>query len=297
MAGGRSARHLRRDPVALRKPLERRIARLQLPLLGFRQPGALVVEDAHSERGGAQRDLAPDLAEPDDAQGRIVEHAQPGDASPIGVGGGAAVERLVDIALGGECFGTDAPGQAMHLLGERQHQRDGNLRAGDIGAPAEGQHLDAARRTGRGVDIAGHDPVFLYRNKIGADGELGRPDRQRFDDQAAGAGQVGVQVLGCVNEPHPAREQRTDAPAHARAIAVKIRIVMGEEVGVGGARSGEVVGSSTTPTRRRKGIIFDDEGRSLAVDTGQLGLSEEGQASIATITVDLKRFRHRGGAH
>ncbi len=192
-----------------------------------------------------------------------MEDAQPADARPIGIGRVAAVERLVDIALGRELLGTDPSGQAMHLLGQRQHQRDRNLGAGDVGTAPERHELDAARRAGRGIDVARHGAIFLHHDEIGSGGELCRPHRQRFDDQAARLGQVRAHVLGGFDEPHLARKERADALAHARAIAVEIRLVMGEEVRIRGMALGRGRRIEQDADDAQEGIVLDDEDRSF----------------------------------
>src|SRR5207248_1537191 len=79
MAGLASAGHLRHHPVAFgEEPFDWHVARLQLSLLGLRQPAALIIEDAHFESRGPQRDLASDLAQPDDAERRAEQHADAG---------------------------------------------------------------------------------------------------------------------------------------------------------------------------------------------------------------------------
>src|SRR5262249_49890432 len=115
-------------PVALREQcFERRIGCSELALFRRRQRGALVIENSHPERRRPDRDLPADLAQADDAEGGAVERAQAGNARPVRVGRVAAVERFVGVAGFAQLIDADAAEEAMKFLGEREHQRDGEL--------------------------------------------------------------------------------------------------------------------------------------------------------------------------
>jgi len=45
---------------------------------------------------------------------------------------------------------------------QRQHQREGVLRAGDIGAPAHAENFYAGGGAGRDIDVAQHGAVFVH---------------------------------------------------------------------------------------------------------------------------------------
>jgi hypothetical protein len=91
---------------------------------------------------------------------------------------------------------------------------------------------------------------------------------ERLDDQAARAGQICTHVLRRFDQPHPAGEKRADARAHARAIPVEIRIVMGEEVRVGGIALGRGRRVEHDADDAQEGIIFNDEDRSFVCRHG-----------------------------
>jgi hypothetical protein len=84
---------------------------------------------AHSERGCPRRDLASDLAEPDDPNGRLVERAQTRDTWPVGVRSMGAVERPAAKPCCGPC--------------QHEHQHYGVLGTRDIGASPQRQDFDA----------------------------------------------------------------------------------------------------------------------------------------------------------
>ena len=150
----------------------------------------------------------------------------------------AAVEWLVGVADFAQLLDADAAGQAMKFLGEREHQRDGELGAGDIGAAADGEHLDAFGSAGVGVDVAGAEAVFLHDAQLAAGGKLLVADAQRFDHQRGTARQCRAHLALRLDEPHLTREKPPDAGAHALAVAVEIGLVVGEEIGIGGGALG-----------------------------------------------------------
>src|SRR2546430_8046931 len=63
---------------------------------------------SHPEGRRAQREFCADLAETDDAGGRLVEEMNTRNARPIRVGRMATVERLVGQADFGKLFNADA---------------------------------------------------------------------------------------------------------------------------------------------------------------------------------------------
>ena len=83
------------------------------------------------------------------------------------------------------------------------------------------------------------------------------------------------------------------ARAHARAIAVEIRIVMGEEVGVGGIALGRGRRIEHDADDAQEGIVFNDEDRSFGCRHGSYGgCWREGRSGLRQLRLDLKRFRH-----
>ena len=80
-------RQLRDDPVAFgQQRRQRHVARLQFALLGFRRARALMVEHIHVEGPGPDGNLAPDLAQANDADGRTVERAGAAEAGVVAAG-------------------------------------------------------------------------------------------------------------------------------------------------------------------------------------------------------------------
>ena len=146
---------MRDQPVGLgQKRIERRIGDAERVLLGLRQAPPLEIEHAHPEGDGAGRDLAADLAKPDQAKRRAVEQADAGNAAPVRIGRVPPVERLVGMACFRELADGDAADKAVKLARLRQHQRERVLGAGDVGAAADGEHGHAAFGAGGGVDGA-----------------------------------------------------------------------------------------------------------------------------------------------
>jgi hypothetical protein len=102
-----------------------------------------VVMHAHSERGYPRRDLASDLAEPDDPNGRLVERAQTRDTWPVGVRSMGAVERPAAKPCCGQPVDRDQSIDLSCLLCQHEHQHYGVLGTRDIGASPQRQDFDA----------------------------------------------------------------------------------------------------------------------------------------------------------
>ena len=211
---GRQVRH---HPVALgQESFKRHVGDVERALLCLGQARALVIERAHAECRRPHRDLAADLAEPDDADRRFVEHAHAGNARPVGIGRVPAVERLVRIAGRGKLLDADPAHHAVELLGEREHQRERHLRAGAIDAPADGQKLDAPRRAGGVVDVARQRAEFLHDREIGAGRELLAPDPQPIRRSARGC-RAAPRASPAAIRPCVSRPGTGFPPARARA--------------------------------------------------------------------------------
>src|SRR5262249_5188582 len=154
-------------------------------LLRLRQSAALVIESSHPERRRPDRDLAPDLAQPDDPDGRAVEGVQAGNAWPVGIGRMAPVEPLVAIAGRRELLAASADDEAMVLRGHREHHRERKLGIGDVGAPAYGQDLDAPGGACGEFDVTRLRAVFLHHAQVAAGGKLSLADTERLDHERA----------------------------------------------------------------------------------------------------------------
>ena len=151
VARRRQRRQLRHDPVAFG---EQRRQRHVTRAFSSRSSAsgsarALVVEHVHVEGPGADRNLAPDLAQANDADGRTVERAGAADAGVVAAGRVPAVERPVGALGGLDAFDGDEAVELVELARQHQHQAEGMLGAGDVGAAAQREQLDALRRRRR----------------------------------------------------------------------------------------------------------------------------------------------------
>ena len=259
MARSGIAGQLRNDPVAFSEEfVERRVGDVERALLGRGELAALGVEHAHAKGGRALRDLAADLAEPDDAERRLVQHAHAADARPVRIRRVAAVEGLKMITELGERLDADAPGQPRRHLGLRQHQTDRMLGAGDVGAPPQRQDRDAAGGGGVGVDIAQAHAIFLHHLQPRRARELLVTKRQRFDHDGIGVGEVRAQLFG-FHQPHLGCDKPPRTRPHARAPAREVRLVVGEEIGVGCAPLGAGGRIEHDLDQAQKHIVLDDK--------------------------------------
>src|SRR5439155_26727392 len=94
------------------------------------------------------------------------------NASPIAARHMSAVERFVSKFRSRKPLDADQPVAAMDASCQREHQREGVLRAGDIGAPPHAENLDAGSDAGRDIDVAQHAAVFVNDLQLGGAAKL-----------------------------------------------------------------------------------------------------------------------------
>ena len=247
-------RHLRHDPVAFgQQRRQRNVGRLQFALLGLRGAGALMIEHAHAEGRGAQRNLAPDLAEANDADGRTVERAGAADARIVAARRVAAVERP-----------QFASRRLRSRAGVTSPLTVSSLRASvSISAKAcSAQEMLARRRMVRTLmPFAAQAAVSMLRRPVpnfcttlSAGPRRDRPRRRkRLHHQRAAPFKRGAHLVLRRHHPHFGGIEARRAGAHALHPAVEIRLVMRHEVGEGARRSFGDFGSSTIGISRVNG--------------------------------------------
>ena len=169
----------------------------------------------------------------------------------------AAVERAVRIADLGKLLDADAAVEPVQLLGQHQHQAERGLGAGDVGAPADGEHLDVALRAGVGVDLADHEAVFVDRHKILCGRDIVARDGKRFHDQTMGIRDGAAQLVGRGDEPHLRRHEIFGPRPHAIAPAVEIRHVVSEKIRVSRAPLGARGRIEDERHDARERVVFD----------------------------------------
>ena len=268
VAGGCIAGQLHADEVALREHrFDRRVLGAIYRRLGGRHRRALPVQHAHAQRRSADRQLAADLAEADDAQGRLVQHADARDTRPVRVAGMAPVVHLRLVAGGLQLFHAEQPVRDVQLLRDVEHERDRVLGAGDVRAAALGGDRDAALAAGRRVDRARDQAVLLHQLEVLARGEFVGADGERLGDDRFGAGQLRTQVFLRLRRHHGGgihrADLRTDVVAPGRKVGG-----MREEVDerVGALLRGGRVEHDLQDARER--IVFDDDQRLAGIGHG-----------------------------
>ena len=218
----------------------------------------LEIEHAHPEGDGAVRDLAADLAQTDQPERRAVQEADAADAAPVRIRRMPPVERLVDMADLREPGDGDAADEAVELARLRQHQRQRVLGAGDVGAPADGEHGHVARGAGGSVDRRGREAVFLHEFQLRCGGKLLASEGKRLDRCATRLGECGAQFLLRLDQLHPRRKQPRDRRAYARAVVVEIGLVR-EEILESRVALGRRVRIEHHLQHAQEPIVFDGE--------------------------------------
>ena len=130
---------------------------------------------------------------------------------------------------------ADQPVDAVDASCEREHQREGVLRAGDIGSPAHPENLHAGSDAGRDIDISKQGAVFVNDLELGGASKLLRSHGEGFDDQCARGRKIGMQFRMGGHEPNLAGIEPSCARSELLAPAREIRHVGRHEVGKSGA--------------------------------------------------------------
>ena len=167
---------------------------------------------------------------------------------------------------------------------ERQHEHERDLGAGDVGAAADREHLDAAGGTGRGVDTAHAQTVGLHRGEPWGGGDFLRSERERFDDCRAAAGQRRAQLFLRPDQPHFGRIKPRHARTHAAAPAGEVGLVMGEEIGVGGNAVGRRAWVEHDADDAQKAVVFHGQDRTLGGGHGAVRQAGSRSSSSACST-------------
>jgi hypothetical protein len=113
---------------------------------------------------------------------------------------------------------------------ERQHQCKGVLRAGDVGTAAHAQHLDAACRAGRDIDIPKNHSIFVNHLETRRERELLRTDGQGFGDNGLRRFEIIMQSGPGADEPDIAGVKRARRLYHLVTPAAEIRQIGRHEV-------------------------------------------------------------------
>src|SRR4029079_2787539 len=114
------------------------------------------------EGGGADRNLVPNLAQANDTDGRTVERASAAEAGKV------AARRVLSIvwperaASRLDALDGHQAVELVELARQHQDQPEGVLGAGDVGTPAQRQHLDILFGAGGDVDVAQARAEFLH---------------------------------------------------------------------------------------------------------------------------------------
>ena len=162
----------------------------------------LCVDDAHLQRRGAQRQLPPDLPEPNDSELPLVKSDEAGDARPVAVGRMRALVARGHVACHAQLLLADAVCVLVELAGQREHEGKRLLSRRDIGAAPEGKNLDTglfARRlvdARRGDAVLLDDPEHSTRRR-----DLSFTDGQGLDDDSAGISDISQQLRLVVDQP------------------------------------------------------------------------------------------------
>ena len=131
----------------------------------------------HVEGPGPDGNLVPDFAQANDADGRTVERAGAAEAGIIAAGRVPPVERPERALDRLDPLGRHEAVEFVELSRQHQHQAEGVLGAGNIGAPAQREQFDALLGAGGGVDVAQTGTEFLHHLEPGGGGKVVPPER------------------------------------------------------------------------------------------------------------------------
>ena len=156
---------------------------------------------------------------------------------------------------------------AVDASREREHQRECMLRAGDIGAPAHSENLDAGSNAGRDIDISKEGAVLVNDLELRRASKLRRSHGEGFDDQGAGGRKLGAQLRRGGHETNLAGIEPSCARSEVIAPARKIRLVGRHEVGKSGASFLRRRGIKHHTDQASPGIVFNDHYRADSISS------------------------------
>ena len=105
-----------------------------------------------------------------------------------------AVEGSVWQFRSRELLDADQPVHAVNAPRQGEHQREGMLRARDIGAPAHAENRHTGGAACGHVDVAQHGAVFVDRLEMRRTCKLLASYREGFDDQGTRRGEIIAQL-------------------------------------------------------------------------------------------------------
>ena len=145
------------------------------------------------------------------------------------------VERPECAAGGLDAFDGHQAVEFVELARQHQHQAEGVLGAGDVGAPPQREQLDALLGAGGGVDVAQARAEFLHDLEPGRGREVIAADAERLDHQRDAVLEVRAHLGFGRHHPHLGGIESRRALPHALAPAGEIRLVGRHEIGEGRA--------------------------------------------------------------
>ena len=224
-------RKLRNNPVAVgEQRFQRTIRHAELVLVILRQPGSLIIQRLHSERGCTARNLAADLAEADNAHRVAIEGPRSGKTPPIGSWRVTPVEWTVRQLVLRKLIDTDQIAQRAQLACQRQHQCESMFGAGDIGAAAHAEHFNLARFAGGHVDTAEQHSVFVNSLEIWRQGKFFCANRHGLNNNGVCRTDILAQFRLGLHQLDVARIKRTGGLLHLVAPALEIRQIRRHEI-------------------------------------------------------------------
>src|SRR5262245_8832265 len=239
---------------------KRQITRLVLSFDVCRQSSPLRIDDPHAQCDGTQRQFPTDFAQSDDTQVALIKRNHSRDACPV------AVRRVRPIIGGWTVAGflqlleADEVCVPSQLARQSKHQSQGLLRRGNIGAPADGQQLNARSFAGELINIASGEAVFVHEPKCVARCRyFFRADHEFFDYEDAGAGSVRQQLGLIAYEVNRRRVNVLRLRADAVAPTSEVRRIVLTEMG---KRLNTFFGSTWIEdnlNEAKEAVVFDDE--------------------------------------
>ena len=236
------------------------ISRLIFSFHLFGQARALAVNDAHTEREGAERKLSANLAQADDAELSLIERDHARDARPVAVRGVLALISRRFVTGGFQLVNADEIGVAGYLARQREHQHQTLLGGGNIGPASNREHFNVGARACGYVDIARGEAVFLreFERASGAHDLFGA-NRQFLDHGDSCAREMRLKLALSVHQNDFGWMDILRLRANLVAPTEKIRGVVLAEMREGREPLFRSVEIEDDLDQTQKTIVFDDE--------------------------------------